>query len=197
MPYHTSLQVHEFVFFCSISGFTFSYAKRKPKSGKEKRVDTCKFNNGSKCWITCIDTFGWHPLSTSLWNLPPTFENGMVFIYLFMFFIQFQWNCFTEDIFSEIFSTFSCEIYWWILKISTLDRQSWMVHYNKLPLNCKVYQHWIDNQTHWIFATCFASGKHNVMWTNKHQQYLKLRLSSRERQWQRLAMKTKKNTKQQ
>lgn len=89
----------------------FYMPKRKQKASKKEknRFDTCKFNNGLKCWTTHIDIRLTHALSPSNSNRF-TIDKGMcLFIYLLY--------SVSPEIFSlKSFPTFSCGICWWILK---------------------------------------------------------------------------------
>lgn len=137
---NTSWWARAFMFFCvQFAASWFHKCQKGTQSSKEKRFDTCKFNNGPNCWITCIDI--------RLTCAPSTqhhHHSKMACIYLFIFILSF-----TGDISRKSFRL----LFVWdlLMDIEIFPAwQTWMVHYNKPPLNCKVYQHWIDNQTHWI-----------------------------------------------
>lgn len=179
------------MFFCVLSArFEVSWFHKRQeetKRSKEKRFDTCKFNNGSNCWITCIDI--------RLTCAPSTqhrhhSKNGM------HLFIYFYWV--SPEIFrANLFDFSPCGICWWVLKFSRLtDNHEWCI---------TISHHWTAKFTnteliirHIEFATCFAIAKHthNVMWTNKQATHSKLRHFSRDdnanvSRWRRKQRKSK------
>lgn len=113
------------------------------------------------------------------------------FIYSFL-------SSFTRESFlANLFVCFDVGFLLMDIEIFQLDRlESWMVHYNKLPLNCKVCQHWIDDQTHWVCdmvchwtAHIMSCEQTNMLHIQSWDTLLQ------RRQWQRIAMKTKRKRK--
>lgn len=71
-------------------------------------------------------------------------ENGM------HLFIYFYWVS-PEIFLANLFDSVSCGICWWILKFSSLtDNHGWCITMSSTIELRSFYQHWIDNQTHWI-----------------------------------------------